>query len=112
MEIIKATEGLTKKQIYKLTHDPATKKVQNAVGQHDLKNFALYTDIKNDGAEVQILAMEVDDGEIIATNSQTFIPQFEEAYEMLEDDGGINSFEVLETSTKSGRKCYQFRLID
>ena len=110
MEIIKQTEGLTKKQIYQITRDPAAKAIKDSVGVHQFKSFVLYSDIKNDtGKEVEILTIKTSEG-VILTNSQTFIPQFLEAVEML--DGDFEKFEVIDTPTSKGRHCYQFRVAD
>lgn len=109
MEIIQKSDNLNKKQVYNMTRGPKVKKVQNSVGVHEFKGFVYYSDDKQDGSEIQVLSILTEDG-AIATNSQTFIPQFLEAYEML--DGDFQFFEVVETSTKSGRKCYQFAVVD
>lgn len=115
MEIIKQTEGLTKKQVYQITRDPAAKAIKDSIGEHIFKSFVLYSDTKKDssgsdsGEEVQILAIKTDTG-VIATNSQTFIPQFIEAVEML--DGDFEKFEVVDTTTSKGRHCFQFRVTD
>lgn len=109
MEIIQKSDNLNKKQVYNMTRGPKVKKVQNSVGAHEFKGFVYYSDEKQDGSEIQVLSILTEDG-AIATNSQTFIPQFLEAYEML--DGDFQFFEVVETSTKAGRKCYQFAVID
>lgn len=109
MEIIKQSDNLNKKQIYNMTRGPKVKKVQKSVGVHEFKGFVYYTDEKQDGSEIQVLSILTEEG-AIATNSQTFIPQFLEAYDML--DGDFQFFEVVETSTKSGRTCYQFAVVD
>ena len=109
MEIISKSENLNRKQVYNMTRGPKVKKVQNSVGPHEFNGYVYYSDEKQDGSEIQVLSILTEDG-AIATNSQTFIPQFLEAFEML--DGDFQYFEVVETSTKSGRKCYQFAVID
>lgn len=109
MEIMQKSEGLSDKKIYNMTRGPKVQKVQNSVGVHDFKGFVYYADEKQDGSEINVLSILTEIGPI-ATNSQTFIPQFLEAFEMLHGD--IEKFEVLETSTKAGRKCYQFSVVD
>lgn len=109
IDIIKQSENLNNKQIYNMTRGPKVKKVQKSVGIHDFKGFVYYSDMKQDGSELQVLSILTEDGPI-ATNSQTFIPQFLEAYDML--NGDFTKFEVVETSTKSGRTCYQFAVVD
>ena len=110
MEIIKQSENLTKKQVYNMTRGPKVEKVQKSVGIHDFKGFVYYADEKGDGSEIQVLSILIEGNKAIATNSQTFIPQFLEAYEMLEGD--FKRFEVVQTSTKAGRTCYQFAVAD
>lgn len=110
MEIIQKSENLSKKQIYNMTRGPKVEKVQKSVGVHEFKGFVYYSDEKQDGAEIQVLSILIEDNKAIATNSQTFIPQFLEAYEML--DGDFTKFEVVQTSTKAGRTCYQFAVAD
>ena len=110
MEIIQKSENLSKKQIYNMTRGPKVEKVQKSVGIHEFKGFVYYSDEKQDGTEIQVLSILIEGNKAIATNSQTFIPQFLEAYEML--DGDFTKFEVVQTSTKAGRTCYQFAVAD
>ena len=76
MEIIKATTT-DRKTLYQLTRGADVRKVSEIVGQDLIvKNFVLYKDQKSNGDFMQVLAIEAEDGTMVATNSSTFINEF------------------------------------
>lgn len=79
---------LTKKEIYKLTRDPAMKKMKDFIGSSiDVYAFCLYTDFNSkDEKEVEVLSVMDKDGTVFATNSPTFKKDFMYIAEMMEDD--------------------------
>ena len=76
MEIIKATTT-DRKTLYQLTRGADVRKISDMVGQDlTVKNFVLYKDQKSNGEFMQVLAIEAEDGTMVATNSSTFINEF------------------------------------
>lgn len=76
MEIIKTTTT-DRKTMYQLARGADVQKVSSMVGQDiTVKNFVLYRDQKVNGDFMEVLAIEGDDGTMVATNSSTFINEF------------------------------------
>lgn len=76
MEIIKAT-ATDRKKLYQLTRGADVRKISDMVGQDlTVKSFVLYKDQKSNGESMQVLAIEAEDGTMVATNSSTFINEF------------------------------------
>ncbi|MBO5804237.1 MAG: hypothetical protein J6R25_04100 [Bacteroidales bacterium] len=114
MEIIKATEGLSKKDIYKMVNDPAIKKIKEGSGlEVTLISYVRYMDTNNSGNEVDLLAINTDQG-IFATNSKTFIEDFERIIEQLGEPGDewTGVIKIIEDISKNGRTFYQCGLVD
>lgn len=104
MTITKTSKELTKREIYKLTLDPAMKKMKDFVGSSiDVYAFCLYTDFNNkDDKEVEVLSVMDKDGSVFATNSPTFKKDFMNIAEIMEDDE--YSIEVISGTSNAGRE--------
>lgn len=104
MTITKTSKELTKKEIYKLTLDPAMKKMKDFVGSSiDVYAFCLYTDFNTkDDKEVEVLSVMDKDGSVFATNSPTFKKDFMNIAEIMEDDE--YSIEVISGTSNAGRE--------
>lgn len=103
MNIIKATEGLTKRNIYDLTRSPEIKKMsENRGAVIDVDSFCLYLDVNGKGDEVTILSIGAKDGSVYATNSQTAIKEFEYILDLM--DGEPFAVRVMTGTSKNGRE--------
>lgn len=103
MQILKSSDGLTKKEIYDLTRSPKIRKMSDAVGSVlPVTAYVIYLDEKNDGDAVQILSIRVDDGSVYATNSQTANTEFENILDIMGQDPF--SVEVIKGISKAGRE--------
>ncbi len=104
MTITKTSKELTKKEIYKLTLDPAMKKMKDFVGSSiDVYAYCLYTDFNSkDDKEVEVLSVMDKDGSVFATNSPTFKKDFMNIAEIMENDE--YSIEVISGTSNAGRE--------
>lgn len=103
MNIIKATEGLTKRDIYGLTRSPEIRKMSDNKGAIiDVVTFCLYQDVNGKGDEVTILSIGAKDGSVYATNSQTAIKEFEYILDLM--DGEPFAVRVMTGTSKNGRE--------
>lgn len=103
MQVLKSSEGLSKKGIYDLTRSPKIKKLSDAVGSVlPVSAYAIYLDEKNDGDAVQILSIQTDDGSVYATNSATANTEFETILDIMGQDPF--SVEIIRGTSKAGRE--------
>ena len=104
MTITKTSKELSKKEIYKLTLDPAMKKMKDFIGSSiDVCAFCLYTDFNSkDNKEVEVLSVMDKDGTVFATNSPTFKKDFMNIAEILEDDD--YSIGIISGTSNAGRE--------
>ena len=100
--IIKSNKELTKRESYKLTLDPAIKRMKDLIGvQIDVSAYCLYTDTNKDGEEVEVLSIMDKDGGVCATNSATFKKDFMNIADLMDDEE--YTIEVISGQSKAGR---------
>lgn len=92
MKIIrKSSDSMTFEQSYKLTKDPTTGKMRDAIGSVlDIAQWIYYTDEQTRNGmtvETNVLALVTKDGTAYATNSATFIRDFLGMVDYAEDFG-------------------------
>ena len=95
------------KDLYDLTKSPAIKKMSSIEGEmHGIDCAVIYEDIKHDGEIQKILSFRSKDtGDIFATNSPTFIRDFEDARDMLvEFNEEIHTIRVDGGTSRNGRR--------
>ena len=103
MNVIKSTDGLTKRNIYDLTRSPEIKKMSENKGTIiDVDSYCLYQDVNGKGDEVTILSIGAKDGTVYATNSQTAIKEFEYILDLM--DGEPFAVRVMTGTSKNGRE--------
>ena len=97
-------EELSKKQSYDLTMNPKTQKMLDAVGTVlDIAAWCHYKDNNGkDGAEQDIMSILTPEGEIYATNSETFRKDFFRMVDLFGPDG-VDCVEVITGTSKAGR---------
>lgn len=115
MDIKRSSEGISKKEAFKLVHDPEVKKLKEVANQmFTLDKYILYSDINNKGEDVDLLAISTNEGVSFATNSSTFIRDFTDILDQLGEPGvewnGV--IKVVEDVSKNDRKFYQCSMVD
>ena len=96
---------LSIKDLYDLTQNPTTKRMQDCKGQQiEVAAYAKYDEINSDGENVTILAIKTVEGDVVATNSATFIRAFDGIVELCAEFEAVpNIIEVAGGTTKAGR---------
>lgn len=108
--IIKSNKELTKRESYKLTLDPAIKKMKDSIGvQIDVAAYCLYKDVNKDGKEVEVLSIMDKDGDVCATNSDTFKRDFMNIANLM--DGEEYAIEIIRGQSKAGREFITCTLV-
>lgn len=105
MKIINSSPNLNPVQIYQLTVANNAQKMKDAVGQRlEIAAYAQYEDIDNGGKPQEILAIMTREGEVFATNSATFIREFNRMVEFFAGyNMTVDSIMVNSGISKSGR---------
>lgn len=106
MQIIRTSGELNAVQIYNLVKNPDTKKMRDAKGERiELSYWAHYMDAnKADGEAMEILAIATPEGETFATNSPTFINDFNEMVDLFaEFNQTVGAVEIISGVSKNGR---------
>lgn len=107
MTIIKSSPNLTPVDIYNLTMNPKTEKMQNHKGERlELAEWALYEDVNQKTGELhEILSIKTVEGEIFATNSPTFKRDFFSMLELFESMGATVPAIVVDSGySNAGRE--------
>ena len=110
MTIIKTSKELTKRVSYKMTLDPAIKKMKDFIGVRiDVAAYCLYSDTNKDGKEVEVLSIMDTDGGVCATNSNTFKRDFMNIADLMGDEE--YTIEVISGQSKAGREFITCTLV-
>lgn len=115
MNILYKLNVTNHKDMYDLTKSPAIKKMSSIVGEtRDLSCAVIYEDQKRDGEIQKILSFRCkESGEIFATNSPTFIRDFEDARDMLNEfNEEIHTIRVEGGTSRSGRNFISCVYVD
>ena len=94
------------KDLYDLTKSPSIKKMTSIKGEcRSISCAVIYEDVKHDGEIQKILSFRcLDTGDIFATNSRTFIRDFEDARDMLAEFGEeIHTIKIDSGTSRAGR---------
>jgi D-Tyr-tRNAtyr deacylase len=107
MEIIKKSEGLTSADLYSLTKGSDVRKMADAKGEIlEISKFVLYQDTDVNGEPMQVLSVETAQGVRYATNSKTFVRNFNDILDIFEISGEPlpTKFKVGSGKSKSNRE--------
>lgn len=111
MQILKTSHELTAPEVYFLTMSPAAEKMKDHKDEEiEIAAFCLYTDVvkkegENTGKEQEILSILSKNGEIFATNSQTFIEDFIKMWELFTSmSHPVNAVRVIGGKSKKDRE--------
>ena len=105
MNIIKTfPEQLSNRQLYDLTMSPKTQKMSSAKGSLiEIEAFCRYLDADKDGEAREVLSILTPDGEIFATNSATFMDDFDRMCDLF-GPASVTAIEVISGTSKAGRE--------
>lgn len=110
MEIIRSSKELTTEEKYFLTMSPEIEKMSDIKGQTiGIESWVIYEDQKSmdpDSGKIErILSIKTPLGEVFATNSATFIREFERIIDLFSADGTpVNYVKIGGGTSKSGRE--------
>ena len=107
MEIIRKTNNITAADLFGMTKGPDVRKMQDAKGETlDLLAYVIYKDEKEGQDPVTVLAVKTVDGVMYATNSKTFIRNFDDILAMYEECGeeAPTRFKVGSARSNAGRE--------
>lgn len=110
--MISASKELTKKEAYLMVHNQATKKLKDTVGMvFGVDMWALIKNVDDEtGSESTILTLKTSDGDFYATNSATFIKEFNNIVEIFGAE--LPDIEVLSGTSKNGRDFISCTICD
>lgn len=106
MNILYKLNVANHKDLYDLTKSPAIKKMSSIEGEtRSIDCAVIYEDMKHDGEIQKILSIRCkESGEIFATNSPTFIQDFEDARDMMKEfNEEIHTIRVEGGTSRNGR---------
>lgn len=107
MKIIESTANLTPVQVYNMTKGNDVRKMSDAEGEIlEISAYVLYEDEAKDGQVMTVLSLATVSGPCYATNSGTFIKNFQDIRSMHESMGAEPpaSYRVSSGISKNGRK--------
>ena len=106
MEILKKSKELTTEEMYYLTMSPETQKMSDNIGQVvDIEAWIIYQDVNKDGEMQKILSILTPEGETLATNSATFMGDFERLMDLFsQNNESVKRVEIISGTSKAGRQ--------
>lgn len=105
MEILRKSGELSTEEQYKLCMSKDAQKMSILEEQVvELGSWLLYKDVNSKGEEQKILAVKTPVGEVFATNSPTFVTDFERTIDFFEQNNEVvQSVKVVGGTSKNGR---------
>lgn len=116
MTIIAKSRTFSPTEIFKLTKDGRIEKLNQHEGEVlNVTGYILYSDKDSSGNEREILSLELEEGNPIATNSPTAQRSFRDilaiyAESGIEDPFPLNGVCIISGKAKSGRTFYDIAL--
>lgn len=107
MKIIKKyPENLNTADMYRMTMSPAVKKMKDFVGEVvTIRAWVMYEDVTRDGKTNVVLAILDNEDICRATNSATFINDFDKMWELFDSVGeAVSAITVMSGTSKSNRE--------
>lgn len=117
MNITKKSGELSIMDQYQLTMSPKIRRVKDNAGQRfEVAKWCVYEDVdKKSGDTKEILSMMTPEGEVFATNSDTFKNDFKGILSLLESAGiagTVFSLEVITGKSKAGRDFFTCAFVE
>lgn len=103
MEIVRQSENLTKKDIFKMGHGNGVTSLKNVEDETIIcpVGYVLYRDVNSKGEEMEILSIKAEDDTIYACQSETFKREF---FAMVDEFWPDMEIIKLSGETKAGRE--------
>lgn len=111
--LITASKELNKKETYLMMNNQATKKLRDAVGaQLEVTMWAKFEDVddRDPDKRIEILSIKTADGDYLATNSATFIKEFDKIVEIF--GGELPDIVVISGTSKNNREYISCTIAD
>lgn len=104
MEIIRTSGNLSKAERYNMCTSPAIRRMREVIGQElEFKAWIEFTELKESTGVINtIISIMTTEGEVFATNSKTFISEFEKIVECFENE--FTAIKVLSGRSRNGRE--------
>lgn len=115
MNILYKLNVANHKDLYNLTKSPVIKKLSSIEGEtRGIDCAVIYEDTNMDGEIHKILSFRCkESGEIFATNSQTFIQDFEDARDMMKEfNEEVHTIRVDGGTSRNGRHFLRCVYVD
>lgn len=121
MDIIKSSNGLSKKAIYRLTNSQGAISLKNLTESIAVRvvAFVHYSDVNSKGDDIELLTISCEDGKIYSTNSKTFIEAFIKIIDDLgepdpesDDDGWCGDLLIIKDISKNNRTFFTCDMIN
>lgn len=103
INIIEKSKEMKATEIYKLSKDPKIEKMSDNVGRTiEVDSWMIYSEKNAKGEEVTVLSIKDKDGTVLATNSNTFMEQFNDIKEIC--GGDVDMIEIISGISKNNRE--------
>lgn len=119
MNIIATSRKFKPTELYHLTKDPAVEKLSKHVEETlEVTGYCVYEDVNSKTGEVQtLLAIELAEGEPVATNSPTVTRSFQDIIDIfagseIDQPFPFSIYVFSKTAVGSGRSYINIRLVD
>ena len=101
MKIVNQSANIDRKTLYVMTTGNGTKRLSDCVGQKiEIDCYVIYDRENQDGTIAHVLSIKTKDGDIVGTNSRSFVEGFENAVDVLGSD--FTAFSVGQHRSKTG----------
>lgn len=116
MNITKESRALSVKEKYTMTMSPKIQRMKDVIGQQiEVAAWATYEDADSKTGELKtILSIMTPEGKVVATNSATFMRDFDEILDIIcdaEEEIEVPTIEVITGTSKAGREFITCALI-
>ena len=97
-------EELSNKKVYDLTLSPKIQKMSENEGTIlEVAAYCFYEDEDSDGKSRKLLSVLTPEGESFATNSSTFMEDFQRMIDVF-GPAGVTAIEIISGTSKAGRR--------
>lgn len=95
-------ENLSAKDKYDLLRSPKTQRMQDMKGQRlEVAAYMIREETNSEGEVTTIVSVKTKDGDLVATNSKTFLQEFEAVIECV--GGAEFALDVMDGISRNGR---------
>lgn len=106
MNIIRTSnKTMSAAELYSMCKSNSIQKLSDAAGQTiEVAAYLFYEDANSDGEIKTICSIKTPEGEVLATNSPTFVREFGDMIDMFETAGEqVKAIKIVQGTSKGGR---------